>query len=198
MNQDRYFTNSSSSKPLTATEGVETRKYSGNPLLREVDEQLKRLRSQFDKVATGTTPSANPISSSPTSGSYNSFSNCMNNVIQITPPEYLHKDQRSKELKNLQDRAMLLIVSSSNLLTLAKDKIIIETQLDMELLKMLLLHHKDSAAMVDIKDLLTSRLIVEISHLTIKIQATRTFKDPMQSLKLPLIMAPQSSNRPKI
>jgi hypothetical protein len=38
MNQNRYFTNDSSSKPFTASEGIETKKYSGNPLLREVDE----------------------------------------------------------------------------------------------------------------------------------------------------------------
>ena len=78
MNQNRYFTNDSSIKPQTTTEGVETRKYSGNPLLREVDEELKRLRSQFDKVASGTTSTANATTTQSSSGGYTGYSNCIN------------------------------------------------------------------------------------------------------------------------
>lgn len=80
MNQDRYFTNNYMSKPQTASEGVEPRKYAGNPLLREVDEELKRLRSQFDKVASGASHlnSSNPAGSS---GNMASFSNCKYGVI---------------------------------------------------------------------------------------------------------------------
>ena len=76
MNQNRYFTNDSSSKPFTASEGIETKKYSGNPLLREVDEELKRLRSQFDKVASGATSNISATSPPPPSNSYTNFSNC--------------------------------------------------------------------------------------------------------------------------
>ena len=68
------------SKPQTASEGVEPRKYAGNPLLKEVDEELKRLRSQFDKVASG---ASHLNTSNPTGSSGNSpnFSNCKYAVI---------------------------------------------------------------------------------------------------------------------
>lgn len=34
MYPNRFFTNDGASKPMTAAEGIDTKKYSGNPLLR--------------------------------------------------------------------------------------------------------------------------------------------------------------------
>ena len=99
MYQNKYFTSTegaSGNKPLTASEGVEARKYAGNPLLKEVDEELKRLRSQFDRVSSSSYGSTTP-SSTPTS--YNNTSSCKDTTTQTIPPT----PARTQELMTSRD-----------------------------------------------------------------------------------------------